>query len=340
LNTNLPIASNAAQATGGTVENPAALSLDGTVLAEICCADCGTTAPGNYCPACGQETKIETPTVRHFLHEFIDQYIAVEGKLGRTLRTLIVQPGQLTKDYVEGRRQRYVRPLKLYLTISLIFFTLLGVLPDARNPFIEISDGAHDIATDVHHDIKRDAEKHIAKPAPEVPPADGSSPPPPDAAAGGGEDEASAFEKKLEEKADAFTKLDAGERTKLLRKNLADDAPYAMFFLLPYFALLLKWTYRKQRQRYGVHLLFSLHLHTFLFVALALGFLPLPALLRRGIEVAIAIYVFAALRRVYGGGAGATIWRMVWLWMFYIIALGLSAFSGVLTVIFGGDAST
>src|ERR1700756_5195011 len=79
------------------------------VASPLNCMDCGAPISGNYCSNCGQETKILTPTVRQFMHEMMDQYIAVEGKLGRTLRVLATQPGQLTLDYVEGRRQRYVR---------------------------------------------------------------------------------------------------------------------------------------------------------------------------------------------------------------------------------------
>jgi hypothetical protein len=99
--------------------------------AATVCQDCGSAISGRYCSNCGQETEIHTPTVRQFAHEMMDQYVAVEGKLGRTLRTLIAEPGQLTVDYIQGRRQRYVRPLKLYVSISVVFFGLLGLLPDS-----------------------------------------------------------------------------------------------------------------------------------------------------------------------------------------------------------------
>jgi hypothetical protein len=300
----------------------AVLNTENTALpVAASCADCGTAVSGNYCPACGQETRIETPTVRHFLHEFIDQYIALEGKLGRTLRTLLLRPGQLTLDYVEGRRQRYVRPLKFYLTISVIFFGLLGVLPDANNPFL-------DLGSDNKPAIVIEAGKPSAQPAAGSTPSEKGPAPEP-----------GSFEDKLEKSAAEFNKLSGADQRRTVRQKLADDAPYAMFFLLPYFALLLKWFYRKQKLRYGVHLLFSLHLHSFAFIALAVGFIPLPALFRRGLEIVIAVYVFMALRRVYGGTAKRTIWRMFWLWLFYLIAVGTSALSGVLTTMLGSDVA-
>ena len=288
-------------------------------IAPSVCADCAAPVAGKYCANCGQETLIETPTVRHFAEEFVDQFVALEGKLGRTLRVLLTRPGQLTLDYVEGRRQRYVRPLKLYLSISFLFFALLGLLPAENNPFL--LKGADVDGQPPKVLIADEDDKAAAAAKKKDEPAAGS------------------FEAKIEEKAMSFSRLSSAEQSRVLRQKLADDAPYAMFFLLPYFALLLRWFYRKQRLRYGVHLLFSLHLHCLLFIVLSLGFLPLPLLLRRGFELAITAYVFIALRRVYGGTPARTLWRMFWLWTFYILAVGVSAASGVLSVLLGVDAA-
>ena len=320
---------------------PAAPPADADFAVAVArCADCAAPVSGRFCAACGQETVIETPTVRHFLQEFIDQYVALEGKLGRTLRVLLLRPGQLTIDYVEGRRQRYVRPLKLYLTISVVFFTLLGLLPDASNPLVGTGD--EDSAPIVKFDLgdKAHPKPAATAPAPGAAGAAGAK----DSAASGkdADDETEApkpgsLEAQLEQKARGFSKLSREEQNRVLRQKLADDAPYAMFFLLPYFALLLKWFYRRNRQRYGVHLLFSLHLHAFAFMVLMVGFLPLPHVLRQGLQLAMASYLFMALRRVYGGSVRGTLWRMFWLFAFYLLAHSATAASGVLSTLFGGD---
>lgn len=91
------------------------------------CANCDHPAPKNFCPACGQKTHIETPTLWEFIHEYLHHYIALEGTLTRTLWMLIAHPGRLTAEYVAGRRQRYIKPLQLYLTMSFIFFVLFGL---------------------------------------------------------------------------------------------------------------------------------------------------------------------------------------------------------------------
>ncbi len=352
---------------GGTVPGgPLRPGAGAPVAAAAVCQDCGAPVSGNYCSNCGQETKIETPTVRQFTHELMDQYIAVEGKLGRTLRVLVTRPGQLTVDYVEGRRQRYVRPLKLYVSISVVFFGLLGILPDSiGNPFTSSAPAAAPQAP----------PPETATP---VPPAAGIAPPPastvptPAAPATPGvpaaeqadmdedlrqqihkEIEAdvkngqegaiadsvrrsvdAAAQKHVKARKKGLDALSSPEQRKELRAKLADDAPYAMFFLLPYFALLLRWLYRKNQFRYGVHLLFSVHLHCFAFILLALMFVPLSPL-RTALELGGGLYLFLALRRVYGGGWKGTLWRMALLAFFDFVAVSATTLSGVMSIVFG-----
>ena len=84
--------------------------------------------PGRYCSNCGQETAPHVPTAGEFLHEFVGHYVALEGRLAKTLWLLFLKPGLLTKEYFAGKRRRYVLPLRLYLTASIVFFMLVKVL--------------------------------------------------------------------------------------------------------------------------------------------------------------------------------------------------------------------
>lgn len=291
--------------------------MQAAVVAPAVCADCGAPVSGNYCPHCGQETHIETPTVRQFVHELMDQYVAVEGKLGRTLRVLLLRPGQLTQDYLEGRRQRYVRPLKLYLSVSVVFFGLLGLLPGLMHapalhgPVVEFDDGK-----------AADAAPAATEPRPS-----------PDTGAAAERQ----FESGLERRARNFGRLPPERQKQELLGKLLDDAPYAMFLLLPYSALLLRWLFRGNRLLYGAHLLFSLHLHCFGFIALAL-FLALHLLPAWVLFAAFGGYVFVALRRVYGGGTRRILWRMAALTALYFPVVALTALSGVISAVLGGGA--
>lgn len=76
------------------------------------CRNYAVVVSGNFCAACGQETLLHVASAREFLHELIGHYIALEGKLWKTLGLLLLRPGMLTAEYIAGRRARYVQPLR------------------------------------------------------------------------------------------------------------------------------------------------------------------------------------------------------------------------------------
>jgi hypothetical protein len=57
-------------------------------------------------------------------HEVLD----IDGKFLRTLRLLLLKPGMLASEYVVGRRQRYVGPLRFYVIAFLLHATLVALL--------------------------------------------------------------------------------------------------------------------------------------------------------------------------------------------------------------------
>ena len=97
------------------------------------CANCGTPAPDNYCPACGQNTRERLPTFRQFMREATGRYIAYDGKFWKTLAALLFRPGFLTREYLAGRRRRYIGPARLFLVSSLLLFATLKFATDSIN---------------------------------------------------------------------------------------------------------------------------------------------------------------------------------------------------------------
>ncbi|MBP6369125.1 MAG: DUF3667 domain-containing protein, partial [Burkholderiales bacterium] len=83
---------------------------DGRAAGDVACRNCGAEAPGAYCPSCGQETALELPRAGQFMREAAGRYVALDGRMGRTLFALLFRPGFLTREYLAGRRKRYVRP--------------------------------------------------------------------------------------------------------------------------------------------------------------------------------------------------------------------------------------
>jgi hypothetical protein len=91
------------------------------------CADCGAVLGGLYCAMCGQHRMEPPRTFWALMAEWISAYFNLEGKLWTTLRLLVTQPGELSLEYFRGRRTRYFPPLKMYLTMSVIFFSAATV---------------------------------------------------------------------------------------------------------------------------------------------------------------------------------------------------------------------
>lgn len=96
------------------------------------CPNCGAELQKEFefCPRCGQENHDLRVPFKTFLYEFAESITHFDAKLWSTLKVIFTKPGQLTKDFVEGKRARYVHPARFYLFVSVIFFALLTVWLD------------------------------------------------------------------------------------------------------------------------------------------------------------------------------------------------------------------
>lgn len=95
------------------------------------CANCGTATPGAFCPACGQRAEPLRQPLHHVARDSFSEFFGLDGRFWRTFGTLLVRPGALTTAFAEGRRTRYLRPLRVYLTSTLLFFFVLNLLDPA-----------------------------------------------------------------------------------------------------------------------------------------------------------------------------------------------------------------
>jgi Protein of unknown function (DUF3667) len=89
------------------------------------CANCGQPLTGPYCVGCGEKAlRPEAMTVAYFIrHTVADELLHLDGKVWRTLRSLLFRPGSLPAEYSAGRRRAYVNPLRL-LIIGIIVYAL------------------------------------------------------------------------------------------------------------------------------------------------------------------------------------------------------------------------
>jgi hypothetical protein len=79
-----------------------------------------------FCPECGQENKGNNISFGSFVHEVFNGFLSFDAKFWRTIIPLLISPGKVTKNYVAGKRNRYSNPFRFYLTVSILFFLVVG----------------------------------------------------------------------------------------------------------------------------------------------------------------------------------------------------------------------
>jgi hypothetical protein len=279
-----------------------------------------------FCGDCGQETRLRAPTLLEFLQQLGGAYVSTEGALWRTLWRLLLQPGQLTLEYLAGRRKRYVLPLRLYLTISVLALLTLRVVSSGKmeaNPQAFTPPPASAVAS-------RTADEET-----------GAAPEPLRNIQMGGlgghqaglrngvffcEKLPDSVCKRLERRL-TLNPADMAKEAVQLSERALNNLGATLFVLLPCFALWLKMVFWDRRLRYTEHLVFALHLHAFWFAMLLLAlapFLPVgPLAATTG--AASAIYALVALHRVY-----RTRWWSTALRAFVLLLLNVSSIALVL----------
>jgi hypothetical protein len=95
------------------------------------CANCGATLMGPVCHACGQHADLYKRPVWRLAADSVTDMFALDGRVVRTLYELMAFPGRVTRDYLKGRRGRYIPPFRLYLIASLAFFLILPLVNPA-----------------------------------------------------------------------------------------------------------------------------------------------------------------------------------------------------------------
>lgn len=88
------------------------------------CLNCGTQLSGQYCGQCGQRADTRFISLFELLRDAFGDMFELDSRLWRTLTPLLFKPGLLTRDYLEGKRARYMPPFRMYLVLSLIFFAV------------------------------------------------------------------------------------------------------------------------------------------------------------------------------------------------------------------------
>lgn len=312
------------------------------------CADCGSETSGNFCSNCGQPTHVHR-TLLHLGEEVLHGVMHFDARIWRTLPLLAFNPGKLTREWIHGKRTRYVSPLAMFLfTVFVTFFALSFVhMPESsfhpvstvagEEGAAEFERGRQEIAT-----ARAQATTAADKAALEV--ADnvlaGMSKTTGGAEAGHSAEPDSWQGAVSEIATDVYNdpNVTGGAKKaakKLMNPDLAvykiQQTFYKFAFLLvplsiPFMALLFLWRRKTTLYDHGVFVLYSL---TFVvmagLIAIGLGLIhpALGAVAWFAVIVGTPIHQFAQLKGGYELGWWSTIWRYVFLQNFCFIVVGL-----------------
>jgi hypothetical protein len=253
------------------------------------CLNCGAELHGAFCGACGQRSVPANPTVSELAGDAWRELSGYDGRLASTFRNL-VRPGRLTIDYLQGRRARYLSPVRLYLVASVLYFLAaaaapenasglrIGVWDDRGNTQLSAADRAK-LEADVADEVwpVRVLLQSVAK-------------------------DPAAF------RARVFTIM-----------------PRVFFAMLPIFAGIFWLFYR--HMRFPAVLVFAAHLHAFAFLALTISetakLTNTPAIaIPIGLMVlaTVVVYGLRAQRAVFGGGWLMTLIKAAAIGVLYLIA--------------------
>lgn len=255
------------------------------------CQNCDTELAGPYCAACGQRHDPHLHSLPHFIAEAAETITHADSRLWRTLWALLAKPGWLTREFLVGRRARYLPPFRLYLVVTLLFFVVLAALPSGDARLVQV-DGAFAEPGNCKEMRYEGPGETWVRPA-------------------------------LKRACDIAAK-DGGRS---LQEAFVHNVPRALFLFLPLLAAVMMLLYWRPRRYYVEHLLFFIHNHAGLFVAFGLysvlvtlpGMSTVEGWLGIALFVYLLWYLYRAMRTVYGQSRVRTVAKFMAVGFAYLV---------------------
>jgi len=342
---------------------PVAVAEQEITTQQECCLDCGAVLTGEYCASCGQHIKHHVHSTPAMVGEFIEDLLHADHRVWRTIKPLLLQPGFLTKEYLAGRRTRYTPPFRLYIVLSLIFFLTASLSGDglaivdksgeaySLEPAAGQTQAAYpldpqaaeqltEFLTRIDKDKRQETRERLEASLRRIPTdqqaqvVTGMSNPCSPSALGRALPESLSGRGQLLD----ICRNVAADNGKEFSRELRKHVPQMMFFFLPLIALFAKVLYVGSKRYYAEHLLFFVHFHAFVFLVLAtnnvlgrvLGWFgsgwpqSIAGLLTTAAVIWTPIYLYRAMRNVYGQGKFFTLTKFSLLLVGYAINMAVA----------------
>lgn len=315
------------------------------------CQNCGFEFKGHFCPNCGQEVAEFNRPFGFIVYDFVGNFFAFDTRFFRTFKYLLIRPGFLTTEFFRGRRMSYSPPFRIFVFLSFILFLFLQILTE-RSLDIDVSKMSSDEIANVltandSIDIKKVLEEQVKHEVDTLNlnliATDGDTAQTEinldDVLFSGGNLRAKLNQIAAKLEANLPTAKTEKERQKMLSyiamcrnpeivvSNVMKYLSWAFFILLPLFALILKLFYIRRKQNYIRHLIFSIHLHSFLFfilivvTGLRLIFESGSSAVGGILLLSFPVYFIIALHKFYGQSYLKSILKFVVISLVYNVVL-------------------
>lgn len=329
------------------------------------CENCGQEFKGHFCPKCGQEVTEFSRPFGFVLYDFVGNFFAFDTRFFQTFKFLLFRPGFLASEFFKGRRVRYSPPFRIFVFLSFVLFILLQSLTErSLDKAIENKESisSEQVKNSTGGVLKTDIS--VKTDSVEILNLDSLSKLPVLAEdsvkignislnldlsifnSGNIRENLNKLADQIQEKLDLTN--DPQDRKKLSTyiamcrapemaiSNIMKYLSWMFFILLPVFALILKLFYIRRHQLFIKHLIFSIHLHSYLFFILIIV-TSLRLLFDTGLSTingillfTFPVYFFIALLKFYGQTYGKVFLKFIGISFIYNVVL----LSAVLYVFF------
>jgi hypothetical protein len=252
------------------------------------CENCGTDLHGRYCHRCGQPRKSFIRALPGLIGDLASETLYYDSRMWRTLKCLLLKPGFLSSEHVQGRRARYTPPIRLYLVSSILAFLVVSFVvgtvdySEANADLGEADVSVLHFGTQPWHPEDNPVQIDWLG------------------------DSVNAWLNRQVGLMESNTREAARNPARFVR-TAAAMLPQTMFVILPLFSAWVGLFYLFAKRYYIEHLLLQVHNHAFLFLSL------------------VALYPIALLRNLlaeatfigHGLLAGLLYWigAAIWLWI-------------------------
>lgn len=288
------------------------------------CLNCNTPldVSEKYCHYCGQLNSTKKITVSDFFEEFFSNFYAYDSKLRNTFLFLFSKPGFVAKQIIEGKRQTFANPFRLFLSISIIYFLITGFYDNISQGIIKFETNKKNDS--IQNNYSYYSSKEIKK--------------------------SNYFSKKLKIFENYYSQLETNNKTNFqnankklglennqsnlyifnraellnefshnlwnskLAKAYNEKRAFIMFLILPFIALGFLLIFRKKDLNYTDHLVFVYTTASVLFIKYFFDFL---ILITFNLNISILtflvflFYIYKSLRKFYQTSRWKTIFKFV-----------------------------